>query len=145
MEPDTATGSGQPVVVTNLEVAAHETFDRVVLTLGGNGRAGWLAEYVEQALAQGSGDPVEVGGDATLEVTLTNIAYPTDAPADAYDGPDRMRARNTQAIVEVVYGTTFEGQTQLWVGTTQRLPFRVFALQDPDRVVVDVVQPESPA
>lgn len=138
-ERDTEDGEGDPVVVTDITVEAMATHDRVTLTTGGGGTAGWMTEYVDEPTAQGSGNPVEVAGDATLQVTLTRMAYPTDSDVPAYDGPERIRPDGTTAIVEVVYGTTFEGQTQLWIGTTDRLPFRVLRGDEPNTIVIDVV------
>jgi hypothetical protein len=38
----------------------------------------------------------------------------------------------------VVFDTTFEGTTTAFVGTTGQAPFRVYALSNPTRVVLDV-------
>lgn len=140
-EPDEATGSGPPVLVTDVEIGRHEAFDRVVLTLGGEGTAGWLAHYVDEAVEQGRGEPIEVPGAGVLEILLTNNGYPGDVGAEPYDGPVRLDGYD--AVTEVVYGSIFEGQTQVIVGTAERLPFRVFALEDPARVVVDVVHADA--
>jgi hypothetical protein len=41
-----------------------------------------------------------------------------------------------------VWDTTFEGTSVAFVGTTEETPFRVYLLEDPTRVVLDVVHPE---
>ena len=133
-EPDTAEGTGAPVTVTDVRVGQHDGYDRVVLDVAGGGMAGWDARYVDDPSHQGSGDPVEVDGQAVLAVDLTNIGIPDDTGVDAYDGPDRLTVGDT--IVEVVVGTTFEGHMQVFVGTSGEQPFRVLELDG--SVVIDV-------
>jgi hypothetical protein len=41
-------------------------------------------------------------------------------------------------VTEVVYDHTFEGTAVAFVGTTAQTPFRVYALSNPTRVVLDV-------
>ncbi|WP_347058202.1 hypothetical protein ABC795_16215 [Blastococcus sp. HT6-30] len=45
-------------------------------------------------------------------------------------------------MTEVAFAATFEGVTTAFVGTRDRLPFRVYALQGPGRIVVEVVHPD---
>ncbi len=132
--PDTAEGTGSPVTLTDVRVGQHDGYDRVVLDVAGGGTAGWDARYVDDPRHQGSGDPVEVDGDAVLVVDVTNIGLPDDTGATPYDGPERVRVGDT--IVEVLVGGTFEGHTQVFVGVSGEHPFRV---RDVDgSVVVDV-------
>jgi hypothetical protein len=44
-------------------------------------------------------------------------------------------------VREVVWDSTFEGTSVAFVGTTARTPFRVYLLEDPVRVVVEVADP----
>ena len=134
-EPDTAVGTGAPVTVTDVRVGQHDGYDRVVLDVAGGGMAGWDARYVDDPRQQGSGDPVEVDGQAVLAVDLTNIGIPDDTGVDAYDGPQRLTVGDT--IVEVVVGSIFEGHMQVFVGTSGEQPFRVLELDG--SVVIDVV------
>jgi hypothetical protein len=41
-------------------------------------------------------------------------------------------------VNEVVFDSTFEGTTVAFVGTTHRRPFRVYLLEAPTRVVLEV-------
>ncbi len=134
-QPDTAEGSGAPVTLTDVRVGQHDGYDRVALDLGGEGTAGWDARYVDDPHHQGSGDPVEVDGDAVLVVDLTNVGYPDDTGVAIYDGPARLAVGDT--ILEVVVGSTFEGHTQVFLGVTGEQPFRVQWIDG--SVVVDVV------
>jgi hypothetical protein len=44
-------------------------------------------------------------------------------------------------VNEVVWDSAFEGTSVTFVGLTEETPFRVYLLEDPARVVVDVAHP----
>jgi len=137
-EPDTAEqSSGASVTVTDIRLGRHDGFDRVVFEIGGEGTPGWDVRYVDEAASQGSGDPVEVAGDALLQVTLTGAGYPYDTGLAEYAGGPTTAA-GTEVVTEVVFDATYEGTTVAFVGTAARTPFRVYALENPARVVVEV-------
>jgi hypothetical protein len=137
-EPDTAEASADALVtVTDIRIGAHDGFDRVVFEVGGAGTPGWDVRYVDAASSQGSGAPVDVVGDAILQVTLTGAGYPFDTGVEEYArGP--LTSADTSVVGEVVWDATYEGTSVAFVGTTGELPFRVYALADPTRLVVDV-------
>jgi hypothetical protein len=141
-EPDVAEQSaGARGTVRDLRLGRHDGFDRVVFEVGGTGTPGWDVRYVDVASSQGKGDVVEVAGDAILQVTLTGMGYPFDTGVEEYAGPDPLIAAATEAITEVVWDSTFEGTSVAFVGTTARTPFRVYLLEEPARVVVEVADP----
>lgn len=139
--PDEGEGDGAPVTVTDISFGHHQTYDRAVFEVAAGGHAGWHAEYVEEAIDQNSGQTIDLAGDATLEFNLTNIAYPTETDLDTYDPETRLAG--VDAIRELYVGTTFEGISQIFVGLDAETPFRVFSLEDPERVVLDLVHPTS--
>ena len=139
-EPDSADSDGDPVNVTALEIARHETHDRIVFELSGAGTPGWQAQYVDQASAQGSGEPIEVQGDATLQLSLQDVEYP---PADGRIDQGERTDLGTRNVSEVQIGTVFEGDSQFVIGVEERTAFRVFALDDPSRIVLDVVHADA--
>ncbi len=142
-KPDTAepTGEGETFLsVTDVRVAGHDRYDRVVFDLDGkgSGRPGWRVEYVDQATDDGSGHAVEVDGDAILRVSLSGTAIPTDSGVEGYTG-ERTEPEGTDAVDEIVYRYWFEGYTTAFLGVDEgERPFRVFLLENPTRVVVDV-------
>jgi hypothetical protein len=87
--------------------------------------------------SQGSGEPVDVAGDAVLQVTLTGAGYPYDTGVEEYSGPP-LTGAGTSAVTEVVFDATYEGTSVAFVGTGARNPFRVYALENPTRIVVEV-------
>ena len=138
-EPDTAEASADALVtVTDIRTGRHEGFDRVVFEVGGTGTPGWDVRYVDQASSQGSGDPVDVAGEAVLQVTLTGAGYPYDTGVEEYAGPDPLPGQGTATVTEVAFDATFEGTTVAFIGTSGQAPFRVYLLEDPSRIVVEV-------
>ncbi len=117
------------------------TADRVTFTLdGAEGEAGWRVRYVDEAIQQGSGNVLDIEGEAILEVTLTGMAFPSDLPPDVEEDvadPETFPF-DGEGIVEVDVGSVFEAQQQIFIGTTGRQPFTVERLPDPQRVYIDV-------
>jgi hypothetical protein len=138
-EPDTAEASADArVTVSDIRVGGHDGFDRVVLEIGGEGTPGWDVRHVDQPSSQGKGDPVEVAGDAVLQVTLTGAGYPYDTGVEEYSAAAPLSAPDADTVTEVVFDATYEGTTVAFVGTTARAPFRVYLLEAPTRVVLEV-------
>lgn len=134
----TANNSGEwDLVLRDVRVAEHESFDRIVLEFTGTGIPGWAANYVDEAVLDGSGETVTLGGDAMLDIYASGTTWPA---ADYYSGPRQFEPENGGDVTDVHVGGTFEGYTQVLAGIDgDPVPFRVFALTDPSRLVVDVV------
>jgi predicted small secreted protein len=138
-EPDTGQASSDSfVTVTDVRTGRHDGFDRVVFEVDGTGTPGWDVRYVDAATAQGSGADIPVEGDAILQVTITGIGLPTETGIDEYDGSQPLPGNGTEMVTEVVWDSTFEGTSVAFVGMTDELPFRVYLLEDPARVVLEV-------
>lgn len=133
--------AGGDLFAPTVRAGRHETFDRVVVDLTGSDDLGWRATYTDTPTYDGSGLPVAMAGDSFLWLTLTGMAYPE--PGDpVYDGGDfGLDTHSLGGVVEVIRTTPFEGQLQVYVGLTgEPRPYRVFLLQDPMRLVIDVQQ-----
>lgn len=140
--PDFGEPSGGAVgVLTDIRMGAHEGFDRAVLEFAGSGTPGWHVRYVDESVGDPSGMPVRVDGSSVLEVTVDGVAYPVDEAA-GYDGPGRVRIQDAQVVKELVFSSIFEGRLQAFVGVDDgELPFRVYSLAEPTRVVIEVQTP----
>lgn len=131
-------GKGGPRWVTGIRTARNDGFDRIVFDLGGKGDPGWYVRYIKKPRQDGSGDPVAVEGDRFLQVVLRGIGYP------GFDGVPEIElgtvtGNGTSLVTEVVPAGVFEGDQLAFIGLTGRKkPFRVFALSNPTRVVVDI-------
>jgi hypothetical protein len=120
---------------TAVRVGHHDGYDRVVFEFSGSGTPSYRVQYTDTPTAQGSGDPVDVAGDAYLHVSVTSVGIP-DEPAPSMTTPSTDGTVFAQ--VEGIWGG-FEGYGESFIGIDggQR-PFHVMVLQDPMRVVVDV-------
>jgi hypothetical protein len=130
-------GSGGDLLPVGVRVGAHPGYERVVFDLEGSDAPTWRVEYVDKAVSEGKGDEIDVAGDATLQVVLTGFRYPEPSETDklamgAYAAP------GAEEIDEVYVSGIFEGQNQAFIGLDEQVPFRVFQLSNPARVVVDV-------
>ena len=121
-----------------VRVGRHSTYDRVVWEFPGAGRPTFRVRYVDEPTADGSGDRVDVRGDAYLEVVVSTVGIPaagSSRPADASAG---SLTGTVIAEAKAIYGG-FEGYGQSFVGVRDReRPFRAFVLSSPTRLVVDV-------
>lgn len=136
--PSTGEPSGGPLSVTEVRVARQDGYDRVVFELDGEapGTPGWRVEYSDDPRRDGSGDPVEIEGDAVLVVRITGTGYPFDT------GREEATTATVPADAEVVraveLGAVFEGTYEAFVGVSAEQPYSVTRLADPARIVVDV-------
>jgi hypothetical protein len=116
-----------------VRVVEHESGDRIVLTFAGDGKPGWAVRYVDEAVVDGSGEVVDLDGDAILQLDLAGT--PTQA-----SGTTRPVRRSLAGdVVDLHALSPWEGVTQVFLGIDGgRTPFRVSALRAPSRIVVDV-------
>ena len=113
-------------------------YDRVVWQFPGSGPPSFQVHYVDTPLGDGSGDPVDVAGDAYLEVVVKSLGYPDSVGACP---PDATRAKLAGTVFAEAnsFCGGFEGVGQSFVGVRDRQrPFKVAVLTNPTRLVVDV-------
>ncbi|MFT4082089.1 MAG: hypothetical protein QM638_05845 [Nocardioides sp.] len=130
------------LVLRDVRVSEHDGFDRVVVEFKGTGTPGWSARYVKTPRADGSGEVVDVDGDHVLEVSISGVTirkgYPKTAE-DFFHGARHFAPEHGGDIEDLNVGGVFEGYSQLFLGIDgDKAPFRVFALTNPSRLVVDV-------
>lgn len=128
-EIDVQEGDGGDLAVVDVRVDSQDGFDRVIFDLDGEGTPGWRVIYVEEPLA-------EVAGEAFLQVTLTSI---DSERATA----DRLSDPGTGAVREVRFASLDDGTYNAIIGLGETVPFRVYGLDNPTRVVVEAVHPDS--
>lgn len=120
-------------VLSDVRAGEHACYDRLVFDVAGP-PSGYSVSYVATVLSEGQGAPLYVPGWARLAVVLHH-------PAAAVPYGVNQRALDVagfRTLRSVTYGGSFEGYTTYGVGVRARLPFRVFTLTDPGRIVVDV-------
>lgn len=128
---------GVPVLM-DVRTGLHDDFDRVVFEYDGH-MPGYRVEYVSAPIMQcGSGIEEPVDGTAFLQV-LMSFAAARDETGATFDLMEILPA--LPSIVEVQVICVFEGNVTWVLGLTSEQDFRVFTLEDPSRVVVDVAHP----
>lgn len=125
------------LVVTDVRVGSHEGFDRVVLDLTGEGDPGWFVDYTNNPTQQGSGNSIDFNGATALNVNIDGTAYPFDL---GIDDPQLGTVEGNGSVTQVISSGTFEGRSQFVIGLREQLPYSVQVLEDPQRVVIDILQ-----
>ncbi len=137
---DTAVRRAAPAgqaVVTDASVGGHDEYDRFVLEFSDRQLPGYTVAFEPGTPRQcGSGAPVALSGTAVLTVSLRSAA--------AHDGAGKptVRERSLHPGLPVMRAVRltcdFEGEVSWALGLASRRPFRVFSLEGPPRLVVDV-------
>jgi hypothetical protein len=140
---NTAADSAAPsadarLILSDIRIGHHGRFDRVVFEVAGRGSPGWDVRYVAAADVPGNGGPVEIGGTAVLQVTLTGTGDPVLPGAERYAGTDPLSVADSEVVTAVDLYASDEERTVAFVGTTERRPFRVYLMENPVRVVLEV-------
>lgn len=135
-----STVTSEVTVLTTFRTGRHAEFERVVLELGdrGGGFPGYNVEYVDRPLHDcGSGEETFPVGDAWLEIRL----YPIDAHTQEGQPTVDHKPRDLPGLENImrVYTTCdFEAVVTLVLAVRSPEEFRVFTLDAPRRIVVDV-------
>ena len=133
--PDLTPSSPLPKVV-NLRYAQHALFDRVVIRVRGSFPGGH-ANYQRDFTYDGSGNPVPIRGRSGLRVALTPAYGHDDEGNNIYRGPRLARPR-FQTLKALAFTGDFEGVVSFAFALRHRAPYRVFTLNAPRRIVIDV-------
>jgi hypothetical protein len=120
-----------------VRVGRHDGFVRVVWEFPGAGVPSYQVRYVDEPLGDGSGDPVEVAGDAYLEVLVSRLDIPESVDACPDDASTSMLEGTGLAQANAFCGG-FEGVGQGFVGLDEQRPFKVSTLTGPTRLVLDI-------
>lgn len=123
----------------DVRAGSHGDIDRVVFEYAGTGLPSYVAGYVDTPRQQASGNVMEVPGAAHLEVNVQGTAgdmMRTDAPITAM-GSKGVAAGN---IADVYLGSIFEADSQFFIGLDGQRGYKIYTLEDPTRVVVDIAR-----
>lgn len=124
------------VLVTGMRLGEHEDFDRIVVDLTGDSAPGWVTRWTTDPAEEGRGEPLDISGSEFLDIVIKGVRIPeTDEDwAVVYDD---FSTRDFGDI-SVIYDGTYEGRAHLVVGMSQKQPYRIFQLSNPNRVIIDV-------
>ncbi len=121
------------LALTGIRAATHEGFTRVVLEFAGKGTPGvWSAAWTDEAVEQGRGLPIQVEGQAALDLVIDGT--PMTATENPYPSGMHTRAGD----LDVVSDGTFEDNTHVVIGAPAARQFQIGFLSDPVRMVIDI-------
>ncbi len=126
-------------ILTAARAARHGRFDRFVLEFQAGPLPGYTIHYAAGRPREcGSGAPVEMPGAAALVIELRQAAAHDSTGVATVR--DRERAPRLPVIKAARLTCDFEGEVAWVLGLAARRPFRAFTLEDPGRIVVDVLR-----
>lgn len=132
-----AVHQAQPVPqVIDLRYGRHTDYDRVIVDLE-NGMSAYTVRYVHRLRYAASGEPVDLKGRRFLEITLTPASAHNGLGRSTYVGP-RLRRLSWPSLRGLAFTGDFEGVVSFGVGVDRKVPFRVFTLENPNRLIVDL-------
>ena len=121
------------LALTGIRAATHEGFTRIVLEFSGEGTPGvWRAAWTDEAVEQGRGLPIQVDGEAVLDLVIDGT--PMTASENPYPGGMHTRAGD----LDVVSDGTFEDNTHVVIGAPAAREFQIGFLSNPVRMVIDI-------
>lgn len=121
------------LALTGIRAATHEGFTRVVLEFSGKGTPGvWHAAWMDEAVEQGRGLPIQVEGEALLDLVIDGT--PMTASESPYPSGTHTRAGD----LDVVSDGTFEDNTHVVIGAPAPRQFQIGFLSNPVRMVIDI-------
>jgi hypothetical protein len=130
-------GTGGFATQTDVRVGKHEAYDRIVLEFAEDVIPAYDIEYVtEPQYTCGQGSPVSVEGTVTLRVRLSGARINDDAGEMTI--PSRSLMPGLPGIREAREICAFEGEVTWLVGLDVDREFRLFLLQEPGRIVIDI-------
>jgi hypothetical protein len=112
-----------------IAAGCHSGYDRFVIRARSGGKPGYDVRYVNQIVADPSGNPVSLQGTKRLLVVVHNARGHT-LPSTLTPGCSNLR--------QLKKAGDFEGVVSFGLGLRRRTGFRVFRLTAPTRIVVDV-------
>jgi hypothetical protein len=124
-------------LLSDVRAARHEGFDRIVFEFAGGSPPGYHLEYIDKPVRKcGSGDATAIAGDGWLEVRFEPANAHTTAGAPAIAHRDQLV--DMVVVKQLQQTCDFEAVVSWVIGVRRPNPYRVLALNDPTRLVVDV-------
>ena len=140
--PATASGTA---LLTDVRMARHEGYDRIVLEFKGDGLPEWRVEYVDPPILEdASGEEVDIDGDAFLQILMFGASgFDMETDTESYTGPDELDGADFgMGVVQELERTGDFEAVLTWVaGLPEELPFAVSTEDGPPRLIVDVKTP----
>lgn len=125
--------------LSDIRVGDHADFERIVFEHSGSGMPGYSVNYVDEAIADPLGEPLEINGTYILQIEVSGVTTPEEFPENALDGDDVLDlGAEGSTVQEVRPAVPFEGRATYYIGLDEQRDFRVHKAEDPTRIVVDI-------
>ena len=127
---------------TDLRVARHDGYDRIVFEFAQEGMIPHIELRAEGPpfTEDASGNPVDVPGTAFLVLTLRGVTARGPDGQSTYDGPVVLTPE-LPAVTSVVRLGDFEDVLTWAIGLTGETCYRIFPVGSPSRFVIDLQHP----
>ncbi len=131
-------GDGQSgLLFESLESAACDGFERVIVQYSSpdtrTGQLGLWAEWTGEVRIEGTDEVAPIDGPEVLHISVVGVTWqPGTGAAHSVGGP------SGNPIAEVRYYEQSGGSASLYLGLAERAEYRVFTLDDPSRILLDI-------
>lgn len=146
LEPKERTGRSEffpASIIGRVNGVEQGPFSRITFFFGGT-IPNYRAEYVEAPIACGSGLPLDIEGEAFLQLTTQPARGHNDQGEVSYLLPTDFR-ETLPAVIDLQQSCDFEGELTWVFGLPEQLDFRIAFTTVPfnyESVVVDIKNPE---
>jgi hypothetical protein len=136
--PVASADTPQLALLTDVRVGAHPTYDRVVFDLTSVPDHGYT--YVNQFVHDPSGTPVDLPTPASafIKYTMTGASAHAANGDLTYTGAWVFSTPQLSNIRDIAIIGDYEGVLTVGLGLAHAAPVDMFALRNPDRLVIDV-------
>lgn len=128
-----------PLVIADVRMASHETYDRIVFEYVADGTPSLdIAAASPPFVKDPSGLPLDVAGDPIFGLTFIGATkFDTETGEQPYTGSTDFTPGYPQ-IAQFVEAGDFEATNNWYLGTNGSDCLRAYYLTDPARIVIDV-------
>lgn len=127
-------------ILSGLLTEPHEIFDRITFEFRDN-MPGYRIEYVDPpVLADGSGEQIEIEGEAFLQVRFSAAQAHNEAGNPTIPETEII-PEDLESVGEIELTGDFEGNVTLVLGLPEQLDFRVIDVDFPNQVRLDIAHP----
>lgn len=120
-----------------VRTAAHADYERIVFAFGPDTMPGFKVEYIDRPVRQcGSGDVVELPGDAWLSIRLEPSQAHTEEGSPTIQ--ERARTLNYENLKALRLICDFEGVVEWVAAVASPNAYRTLELKTPSRLVIDI-------
>jgi hypothetical protein len=136
-QPAIGVGSVARAQITDVRVATHDGYDRIVFEFANGIPAYTIEPAIPPFSADGSGQPIDVAGTGFLRITLDGGTKVTPDGEITYAGPTNVEP-DFDELTQLIEGGDFEAVSTWYAGLATEPCIRVFTLADPSRLVLDI-------